>query len=62
MKKVSEVMLSGKINLANMQEALKMCPDTFKKDCPWTNYAAKFLVKPASTLNWKWRILKEMDI
>jgi hypothetical protein len=55
MKKVSEVLFGGKINLLDMNQALRDCPAEFKNGSDWSTYVGK-CINGLHTADWKWKI------
>jgi len=41
--------------LSNERELVKSCPDEFKKNNAWSNYASKLFFRGAKIGNWKWK-------
>lgn len=41
--------------LSNEDELAKACPDEFRSDNPWSDYAMKIFFEGGSTANWKWK-------
>jgi hypothetical protein len=60
LEKASEIMLArGGINLLDVKQVLRECPDEFKKTGPWTRFAAKLMIIGLDSSNWKWKISSE---
>jgi len=53
-----EVLFSGKPGflggLSNEEELAQICPEEFKKDNPWSNYASRIFTRGVTISNWKW--------
>ena len=53
-----ETLFSGKPGflggLSNEDELAEVCPEEFKKDNPWSDYASRMFFGGANISNWKW--------
>lgn len=59
MQTQSTVLFSGRPEpfggLSNEDELVKACPDKFKGDNAWSNYAMQLFYKGGNIANWKWK-------
>ena len=42
--------------LSNEEELAKVCPEEFKNDNPWSQYAMQLFYRGGNIANWSWKI------